>query len=67
MVITEEIKKTLPIITEEEIKENGCTFEELIDEVIKRVDEELKKNFDEEGNLLNPIQKLNNYGEGTTN
>jgi len=57
MVITEEIKKTLPIITEEEIEENGCTFEELIDEVIKRVDEELKKDFDEEGNLL-PGRKI---------
>lgn len=52
MVLTEEMIKNLPIITEEEIEENGCTFEELIDEVIKRVGEELKKDFDEEGNLL---------------
>ena len=55
MIITEEIKKTLPIITEEEIKENGCTFEELVDEVIKRVDEAIKRDFDEDGNPINPI------------
>jgi hypothetical protein len=57
MIITEEIKKSLPIITEEEIKENGCTFEELVDEVIKRVDETIKRDFNEDGNPTNEIDE----------
>ena len=65
MIITEEIKKTLPIITEEEIKENGCTFEELVDEVIKRVDETIKRDFDEDGNPINPIKSKTTYSKNS--
>lgn len=43
MIITEEMKKTLPILTEEEIKRIKCPKEELIEEAVnefnKRADE----------------------------
>ena len=43
MVITEEMKKTLPILTEEEIKRIRCPKEELIEEAVnefnRRADE----------------------------
>lgn len=35
MVITDEIKKTLPFLTEEELKKIRCPKEELIEEAVK--------------------------------
>lgn len=43
MIITEETKKTLPVLTEEEIKSIRCPKEELIEEAVnefnRRADE----------------------------
>ena len=43
MILTEKIKKNLPLITEEELKEIRCSKEELIEEAIndfnRRADE----------------------------
>jgi len=46
MIITEEIKKNLPLITEEELKEIKLPTEKLIELAINDFDEQLK--IDEE-------------------
>lgn len=43
MVLTEEMRKKLPLITEEELKEISVSTEELIEMAIRDFDEELEK------------------------
>lgn len=56
MIITEEMKKQMPLITEEELKEIRCPKEELIENAIKE--------FNERADEIDALYDWGRYNKG---